>query len=235
MKLQKYLVILPLAFASLTTVAETKPNESASVFHFSTQVNRTIEKDLMEAEVYSRKAGKNLAELTKSVSTHLNGVLEEAKRHTNVELAAQGVNHSADYDKKGKVIGWMAEGSISLKSKDFDAMAKILENLGEHVAIRTIHFSVSPEKMASLEDEMTLEIIKQFQHKANVIQQELNAKKYTLSDIQLSTPNGANNQTMPRMYSMTKMASMSKDMDELPMEAGKQTISASASGKVIFE
>lgn len=63
-----------------------------------------------------------------------------------------------------------------MESKDFDAIAKVLENLGDQVAIDHINFSVSPEKMVSLEDEMTLEIIKQFQHKADVIQQGLKAK-----------------------------------------------------------
>lgn len=241
MKLKKYLAILPFVFATGAASAETTAKESkkGSVFYFSTQVNRTVEKDLMFAEVYSRKTGKSLAELKKTVSKNLNKILEEAKQNKAIEVSSEGLRNFADYDKKGKVIGWVAEGSISMKSKDFDAIAKILENLGEDVAIRRIDFSVSPEKLASLEDEMTLEIIKQFQHKANVIQKGLNAKSYVLDNINLNTGNRGGDypiQPVPYRASM-KVSAMDSaaPMESIPMEAGKATISASASGNVTFE
>lgn len=237
MKLQNYLAILPLAFAGAHSLAEEGQNSNESVFHFSTQVSRTVEKDLIQAEVYSRKSGKNLADLKKTVSVNLNKVLAQAKQYPNVEVLAEGISNYADYDNKGKVNGWVAEGRISLKSKDFDTVAKILENLDDQIAINHVDFSVSPEKMASLEDEMTLEIIKQFQHKAEVIQTGLKAKKYILSDIRLNTPNGEVNQNapMPRMYAVSaKMASADSQPESIPMEAGKATISATASGKVTF-
>ncbi|OOH87208.1 hypothetical protein BMT54_10200 [Pasteurellaceae bacterium 15-036681] len=238
MKLKKYLAILPLAVATLAVSAETatSADSKSSTFQFSTQVSRTVDKDLMQAEVYSRKSGKNLADLKKSVSTNLNKVLELAKKNSTIEVSADGVSNYADYNDKGKVIGWVAEGRIQLKGKDFEAIAQVLENLGDEVAISDINFSVSPEKMASLEDEMTLEIIKQFQHKAEVIQKGLNSKGYVLSDVQLDTPNSSTANYAPRMYAAeAKVAAFKSSADELPMEAGKQTISASASGKVKFD
>ena len=238
MKLQKYLAILPLAVATLGASAENadSPNKS-STFQFATQVSRTVDKDLMLVDVYSRKSGKNLPELKKTVSANLNYVLEQAKKNSSIEVAADGISNYADYDSKGKVSGWVAEGHLQLKGKDFDAIAKVLENLGENVAIGQIEFSVSPEKMVALEDEMTLEIIKQFQHKAEVIQKGLNAKSYVLSDVQLDTPNGANvDYSSTRLYAAEASAvSFKSSADQLPLEAGKQTISASASGKVKFD
>lgn len=236
MKLKQTLLLLPLLCASLSTAAQAPTEQKSSTFHFSTQVNRTVEKDVMNVDLFSRKAGKNLTELKNSVSTHLNKVLVEAKKDPSIEVFAEGITNYADYDQKGKVSGWIAEGRIQLKSKNFDAIAAILENLSNEVAIAQVEFSVSPEKMASLEDEMTLEIIKQFQHKAEVIQKGLNAQKYVLSEIQLSTPNGDQPYDSPRMYA-AKMAEgrLETAGASLPLEAGKQTISASASGKVTFE
>lgn len=236
MKLKQTLALLPLTFATFTAHAETAAaaENKGSVFHFSTQVNRTVEKDLMQAEVFSRKTGKNLAELKKAVSINLNKVLEAAKKDPSIEVSANGISNSADYDNQGRVKGWEAEGRILLKSKNFEAIATILDNLGSEIAISYVDFSVSPEKMASLEDEMTLEIIKQFQHKANVIQKGLNAQKYVLSDIQLDTPNGNQPHYEPRMY-MAKESRAAAESASMPLDAGKQTISATASGKVTFE
>ena len=86
--------------------------------------------------------------------------------------------------------------------------------------------------MKALEDEMTLEVIQQFQHKAVVIQKGLSAKRYSLVDVQLNTPNG-NNRFEAAPMRMAKMASSYSD--NMPLEAGKETISAIASGKVKFE
>ncbi|AUI67093.1 MULTISPECIES: SIMPL domain-containing protein [Glaesserella] len=242
MKLKNYLAILPLALVTLGVSAETENNslatktENGSVFHFSTQVTRSVDKDLMHADVYSRKSGKNLAELKKTVSNDLNKVLTLAKQDSSIEVSADGISNYAEYDNKGKVIGWVAEGHIQLKGKNFDAIANVLENLGDNVAINAVRFSVSPEKASALEDEMTLEIIQQFQHKAEVIQKGLKANKYILSDIRLETPNSANDgYTSPRMYAMEAASVSMKSANELPLEAGKQTINASASGKVRFE
>lgn len=238
MKLTHTLALLPLALASLTANAQTvntQPDHKGSTFHFSTQVSRTVEKDLMVAEIYSRQAGKNLADLKKAVSKHLNSVVETAKKSPDIELLAEGVGNYADYDSKGKVIGWVAEGRVQLTSKNFDAVAAILENLGNEVAIARIDFSVSPEKLASLEDKMTLDILKQFEHKAKLIQKGLNAGSYRLSDIQLNTPNGEQLPLYTTRAYEPAMLKSAMSSEELPLEAGKQTISASASGKVIFE
>lgn len=238
MNLKKYWAILPLAIAAPlmvnaeeTTAAQTTKD---SVFNFSTEVSRTVDQDLMRAEVFSRKAGKSLPELKKQVSANLNRVLELTKQYPSIEVSTSGVRNYADYNSK-KLDRWVAEGSIYLESKDFEAVAKVLENLGEEMAIGDVNFSVSKEKMQALEDEMTLEIIKQFQHKASVIQKGINAKSYVITNVQLNTPNGRDEFSHRPMPMMAMAKSASSESQEMPLEAGKQTISATASGSVKFE
>lgn len=237
MKWTYLLTIVPFAVATATVAADnhqTKP----STFNFSTKVTRTVDKDLMQANVYSQKSGKSLLDLKKDVSSNLNQILEEVKKYPSIEVQTEGVSNRAIYNTKGNNIeGWEAIGHIRLKSKDFEAMAKVLENLGKEVAISYINFSVSPEKLAELEDEMTLEIIRKFQHKADVIQKGLAAKNYKLSNINIETPNdGSSYFGDAVMYSATSMErSAGKKMEEIPLEAGKTVISATASGSVEFE
>lgn len=231
---KSFALLLP--FLIGTAFAQNTPNtQHHSVFHFATEVSREVEKDVMQAVVFSRKKGKSLADIQKAVAKNLNPVIENAKKASDIEIRAEGVRHYADYDNKGKVIGWVAEGNITLKSKNFEAVAAILNDLGEEIAIRDIHFFVSPEKRAALEDEMTAEIIQQFKRKADIIQQGLQAKNYTLSEVHLDTPNG--NHYAPRMaMSMMKSANYdAAEAESLPLEAGTDRISARASGKVTFE
>lgn len=238
--MKKLLIALPFALASLTafaeTATETAAKKSQSVFHFSTEVSRTVEKDLMNATILSRKTGKSLPELTKAVSANLNKVLEDAQKSKKIEIQTNNIRQYANYNQKGKVDGWVAEGHLQLKSKDFQEMAKVLENLGEDVAIESLYFSVSPETMVALEDAMTLDIIHQFQHKAGVIQNAIKAKKYVLSDVHLNTPNGSEGNQYTFRSAMPMMAKAADSSGvELPLEAGKETISATATGRVTFE
>ena len=161
MNLKKFFIILPLVGASFSASAEgLSETKQTTTFQFTAEVSRTVEKDLMEVSLYSRKLGKSLNSLKNEVSANLNKVLDVAKQYPDIEVQADGILNRVNYNDKGKVEGWVAEGYINLKSKNFTSIEKVLENLGNDVAINNIGFSVSPETMKALEDEMTLAVIK---------------------------------------------------------------------------
>lgn len=207
---------------------------NGSTFHFSTQIQRTVEKDVVRAELYSRQSGKSLSELSKGVNSNLNTLIKQLKSQPEIEFSLQNIRHYADYDNKGKMTGWVAEGSISVKSQNTEAIAKILDNLGESIAIRYIDFSISPEKMTALEEEMLQELIQQFQHRAALLSKTLNASKYKLHNVHLNLPNTPHSASpiQTRMYSA---ANNDNFQAGIMLEAGKITLSATASGEVIFE
>lgn len=233
MNLKKFFIILPLVGASLTTSAEVLTDvNQATMFQFSAEASRTVEKDLMDVSLYSRKSGKSLVNLKNDVSVNLNKVLAAVKQYPEIEVKADGISNRVNYNEKGKVDGWIAEGYINLKSKNFLSIEKVLEGLSNQVAINDIRFSVSLETMKVLEDELTLEVIKRFKYKAEVVQKSLNAKGYQLVDVQLNTLNSEGTYGVRPMMAMDKSANYS---EEMPLEAGKEIISATASGKVKFE
>lgn len=233
MNLKKFFIILPFVGASLATSAEVLTDvNQATMFQFSAEASRTVEKDLMDVSLYSRKSGKSLVNLKNDVSVNLNKVLAAVKQYPEIEVKADGISNRVNYNEKGKVDGWIAEGYINLKSKNFLSIEKVLEGLSNQVAINDIRFSVSPETMKVLEDELTLEVIKRFKYKAEVVQKSLNAKGYQLVDVQLNTLNSEGTYGVRPMMAMDKSANYS---EEMPLEAGKEIISATASGKVKFE
>ena len=229
MNLKKFFIILPFVGASLATSAEVLTDvNQATMFQFSAEASRTVEKDLMDVSLYSRKSGKSLVNLKNEVSVNLNKVLAAVKQYPEIEVKVDGISNRVNYNEKGKVDGWIAEGYIHLKSKNFSSIEKVLEGLSNQVAINDIRFSVSPETMKVLEDELTLEVIKRFKHKAEVVQ-----KGFQLVDVQLNTLNSEGTYYGARpMMAMAKSANYS---EEMPLEAGKEIISATASGKVKFE
>ncbi len=220
------------AFAQDTTI---KNDEYKSSFDFATEVRRTIDKDLMLASVYSRKTGKSLIELREFVSKNLNKVLELAKQYPTIEVEATGIQNYPHYEKD-KVKGWEAQGTIDFKSKDFKSMEKLLASLGENIALNSVYFSVSPEKWAELEDELTVEMIQKLQHKAELIKKTLNAKEYVLDNVKLGHLNDRT-YYQPRLAAMTYGATKSPLQEEmkLPLEPGQETIVSQVSGTAKFK
>lgn len=184
--LKKYWAVLPLAIATPFMVhaegqtighvfeEQAKNDDNKTEFHFSTDVTREVEQDSMQASLSSRKEGKSVKELKSEVNEKLNKVMDLIKQYPSIEVSSNGIRTYPTYytQKNGKrlIENWVAEGELVLKSKDLESMAKVLDNLGDNASIDNVSFSVSKEKLASLEDEMTLEIIQQFQHKAEIIQ-----------------------------------------------------------------
>ncbi|PID51302.1 MAG: hypothetical protein CR960_01520 [Pasteurellales bacterium] len=238
MKLQKYLLILPLMVTAVGSFAQeisSKNDDYKSSFHFATEVRRTIDKDLMLASVYSRKTGKSLTELREFVSKNLNEVLELAKQYPTIEVEATGIQNYPHY-KKDKVKGWEAQGNIEFKSKDFKAMEKLLASLGENIALNSVYFTVSPEKRAILEDELTIEMVEKLKHKAEIIKKTLNANEYILDNVKLGNFNDRT-YYRPYMEQMTYNSAKAPLQEEIkiPLEAGQETIVSQVSGTVRFK
>ena len=255
--LKKYWAVLPLAIATPFMVhaegqtighvveEQAKNDDNKTEFHFSTDVTREVEQDSMQASLSSRKEGKSVKELKSEVNEKLNKVMDLIKQYPSIEVSSNGIRTYPTYytQKNGKrlIENWVAEGELVLKSKDLESMAKVLDNLGDNASIDNVSFSVSKEKLASLEDEMTLEIIQQFQHKAEIIQKGLNAKKYTLQNVRLNTPSDrasfSDGYYFAEERALSKMAlsSEAKTAEPMILIPGKQIIKASADGSIQFE
>ena len=248
LNLKKYWAVLPLAIATPFMVhaeEQAKNDDNKTEFDFSTNVTREIEQDLMKAILSSSKEGKSVKELKSEVNGKLNKVMDLIKQYPSIEVRSDGIRTYPNYytQKNGKrlIEHWIAEGELVLKSKDLESMAKVLEGLEDNITIEDVSFSVSKEKLASLEDEMTLEIIQQFQHKAEVIQKGLNAKKYTLQNVRLNTPSDrasfSDGYYFAEERALSKMAlsSEAKTAEPMILIPGKQIIKASADGSIQFE
>ena len=136
---------------------QAKNDNNKTEFDFSTNVTREIEQDLMKATLSSRKEGKSVKELKSEVNGKLNKVMDLIKQYPSIEVRSDGIRTYPNYytQKNGKrlIEHWIAEGELVLKSKDLESMAKVLEGLEDNITIEDVSFSVSKEKLASLEDE----------------------------------------------------------------------------------
>lgn len=178
--------------ATLTTTAwAINPQvntENNNIISFNTQVNQSVNHNLWEAKLFIQKEDKNLQQATTAVNKNLDKALNIIKKNNEVEVKSTTINTRVRYNDDNQQEGWIVNGEIILQSKNNIALSKVLNSLNGIVAIESINSEVSDTALAALEDSMTEQALKQFEHKAKVIQNTMQAKNYKIISLNISTP-----------------------------------------------
>ncbi|QPB41693.1 SIMPL domain-containing protein [Rodentibacter haemolyticus] len=228
------LAVLALPF-STATLAENTITKPAQIVSFNTEVEREIERDLLQVRLFYQVDGKNLSDLNKTISERLNKAVAIAKEQSAVEIKGNSRNTSVRNDAQGKKNGWIARAELVLESKDFQAISNLISTLDDVMAVEDINASISSEKLMSVENELTQAAIEKFKKKADLIQNSLKMKDYRILDLDISSVN----EQMPiRAYGTAraaKVATLSADYagaDQAFLENGKETVRIRANARI---
>lgn len=228
------LAVLALPF-STATLAENTITKPAQIVSFNTEVEREIERDLLQVRLFYQVDGKNLSDLNKTISERLNKAVAIAKEQSAVEIKGNSRNTSVRYDAQGKKNGWIARAELVLESKDFQAISNVISILDDVMAVEDVNASISSEKLMSVENELTQAAIEKFKKKADLIQNSLKMKDYRILDLDISSVN----EQMPiRAYGTAraaKVATLSADYagaDQAFLENGKETVRIRANARI---
>lgn len=219
--------------ATLTTTAwaiNSQVNtENDNVISFNTQVSQSVDHNLWEAKLFIQEDNKDLQTATTAVNKNLDKALEIIKKNNEIEIKSTTINTRVRYNEDNQQEGWIVNGEIVLKSKNNIALSKVLNSLNGIVAIESINSEVSDAALAALEDSMTEKALKQFEHKAKVIQNTMHAKNYKIISLNLSTP-----MDRYRPYQLMRMASESPAAENSTTVLGQQktTINARVDAKI---
>ncbi|OOF45834.1 hypothetical protein BKK52_12030 [Rodentibacter trehalosifermentans] len=233
MKLKAFslaLLALPLATSAL---AENAVTQQANLVSFSTEAEKSIERDLLNVRLFYQVDGKNLADLNKTISERLNKAVGIVQKQSAVEIKGNSRQTSVRYDNEGKKTGWIARADLTLESKDFQALSDVLNALDGILAIEDVNATISPEKLMGVESELTQAVIEQFKNKATLIQQSLQMKNYRILNLDISS---VNEPVSIRPYAApraAKVAMLSADAaPEALLESGKEAVRVRANAQI---
>ncbi|MDU8925008.1 SIMPL domain-containing protein [Pasteurellaceae bacterium LIM206] len=224
MKLKIILFALCAAvFASPLSAQEITQN----VVSFTTEAKKEIEPDVLQVSLFYQAEGNNLAALNKNVTDRLNQAVQLAKRQAvTVKDNSRSVN--VRY-KDGKQTGWIDRGEIVLESRNFELLSQLVGQLDGVLAIENITTSISSEKMATLEEELTQTALEQFKRKADLIKKNLNMKDYRILTLELQDVS----RELPAHYVRSyQYAATESAANEALAETGKETVRAVINARI---
>ncbi|MDO4696884.1 MAG: SIMPL domain-containing protein [Neisseria sp.] len=178
----KKILLLPL-LGTFSAVAAEPLNYN--VVSFSEQANATVAHDLMTVTLVVREEGRDRRSVGNTLTRRLNTV--QAKIAENRILRAEliGRNIQPRYEK-GKIVRWNDTAYIKVKSKNFQALNKLVAEVQNEALLNNLYFSVSPEKRSETVNELSSQALKNFRTRADVVSSALGFSGYKIINININ-------------------------------------------------
>jgi predicted secreted protein len=217
-----------LALAALPAFAgEDKPTYDRIAFSVSAEAR--VENDTLVAEMYARKEGPELAPLTSEVNKAVAAALKRAKQEPAVSAQTQDYQTFPNY-QNGRPTGWQVRQSIRLESKAAEPFAKLLGDLQSSLALGSVSYSISPERLKEQEDKLIDQALAAFRSRAERVAKAMGRAQYRIVEVQVDT--GGQGGRPPRPTRMAAMADAAPAAMPPSLEPGQETVKVQVNGTI---
>jgi predicted secreted protein len=202
--------------------------QNVAKFSFTNAVE--VQQDLLLISLNTSREGLDATGVQTELKQALSAAVEFAKSAAvtgQMELRTGSFSLYPRYDKEGKMNGWKGSVELLLEGRDFALITATAGKI-KSLTISNISFSLSREQRLRVETDAQAAAIAGFRNKAEQISKSFGFNAYTLREISVNSDNQSS--YSPRR--MTAMAVSSSSSEPVPAEAGKSTVSVTASGSV---
>ncbi|MBK7948469.1 MAG: SIMPL domain-containing protein [Deltaproteobacteria bacterium] len=195
---------------------------------FQVVVTREVQNDWATARLSATAEGKEPAQVASEVNGRIERALARAKKEKGIEVESGGYTTQPVYDAN-RIVRWQAWQEIRLASADVDRLSKLIGVLQEEqLLLSGIEFSVKRETREALQDELTLEALRKFRARADLVTKGMAGGGWSL--IALSVGQGGG---QPYYRAMRAEADMAMKTAAAPaFEAGKSELSVTVDGTI---
>ncbi|UUS58726.1 MULTISPECIES: SIMPL domain-containing protein [unclassified Acinetobacter] len=204
-----------------------------NIVNIQADATRQVSNDQMYAVLYIEKSNKQPAELATQINQLMTQAVNTARKYpaVKIETGSQSTYPIYDNDSR-KLKEWRGRAEVRLESTNFKAASQLVSELQQNFQTQSISFSVSDAQRKKVENELMVEVSKNFQQRAQALAQAWNKSGYNLVNINLNTSNYGG-QPVPRMAMMK--AAAADAIPEQEMAGGESKITVNANGTIQFK
>ncbi|HYG44799.1 MAG TPA: SIMPL domain-containing protein [Bordetella sp.] len=190
-----------------------------------------VQQDTVRITLATELEAASQAAAGKALTTALDDAVKRAQGTKGVEVRTGGYNVWPNTNEKGKIQNWRARGEITLESKDFATASALASKLSDKTAIAQINFLLSREAREAEERKLLSQAADAFRERAVAAATAFGFSGYRVRSLELSGGGSAVPVPRPMGAQMMAKSSMAESAD-VPLEAGKVTVSISVNGTV---
>jgi predicted secreted protein len=163
-----------------------EPGDYTNRVHFEVERSRDVANDWVQAVVGITDEDLDPAELADRVNRTMAWALETARDKSGVVVKSGGYR-TVPVHEKGKLRRWRASQDLILEGAEVRAISDLVGELQSRLQLRSIAFTVSPQRRRATEDELIDEVLDAFKARAERVRENLGASAYQLIEISIDT------------------------------------------------
>ena len=195
---------------------------------FAVERSRDVENDWVRAVVGITDEDPDAARVAERVNDAAEWALGVAKKQRGVAVKSGGY-HTFPVSEKGRIRRWRASQEIVIEGSDVAPIGELVAKLQERLQLRSLSFTVSPERRRGVESELVAEGLAAFRERAELVRRSLDAASYEIVAISIDTGGGA---PRPVYRQREMMMESSSKMAGPALEAGTTRVRVNASGTI---
>ncbi len=153
---------------------------------FTVQAETELSNDLAEVILAAQAEHSDPAQVAKEINATMAWALNQV--HGNADIAANSGSYQTYpvYDKT-RLDHWRGIQTLVLRSKQIEALNKLVGKLQQRLQVQNMRFSVSPDQQQASESRLMDQTLDQFKARALRIQERLSAKGYEIVSLKIGT------------------------------------------------
>jgi predicted secreted protein len=204
--IRPFITFLLIAAAGLNAAWADETATTLDQIEFQTQAAREVDNDQMQVVLAVEKENTDPARLADEINRAMDWALQQARAQSGVR-SRSGVYHTFPVYDQQRIVRWRASQELILESGQTAALNGLVGRLQDRLQVKAMNFTVSEQRQAQLEGELTGEALDNFKARAQAIAQRLGAAGYDIVRLQLQDNTGAPPPApMPVMERMLKAA-----------------------------
>ena len=216
------------AFGTPSLARAHEPDTSMHRVSFAVERSREVENDWVRAVVGITDEDPDAARVAERVNVAAEWGLGIAKKQEGVKVKS-GAYRTYPILEEGRIRRWRASQEIVIEGSDAVAVGGLVAKLQARLQLRSLTFTVTPERRREVEDELVAEGLAAFQDRAALVRRSLDASSYEVVSISIDT-GGGRPQPVFRQQEMMMDSVSSRAAPAL--EAGTTLIRINVSGTI---
>jgi predicted secreted protein len=198
---------------------------------FSVQGSRDVANDWARAVVGVTDEDEDAARLADRVNQAMSWAGERARAKPGVVAKTGGyATHPVNDPRRGERRFWRASQDLVLESADARALSELVGELQSRLLLRSLDFTVSPERRRKVEDELIDEALAAFSARAERVRTRLGARGYEIGQISISTSG-----QLPPIPVMRAMEMDARQVAAPAFEPGTSELVVNVTGSIVLE
>lgn len=227
-RIASFLAVLAIA-TNLHAASLNSSKESAGRLSLQAQAKEEAPQDEIRIVLFHEKQGDDPASLTAILKQKVDQALRIAKTKNKVFVQTGLFKVYPLTDRDGRIKGWRGRAELLLESHEFATAARLAGQLSPLMQVSDVRFSLSTEALHQVEDRLSDQAITAFNAQAQRATAAFGYKSYVVLEASLHK-NGLN---VPQPVNVMMTSSIrGDDQLDIPVAAGKTTVTVSVSGSI---